>query len=344
MIQTDRLQSQYRVLKRNKAVSILILALALVFIALISLCSGPFSTGPSRLLHFFYSGSGELGLVMLEMRLPRIATAILVGAALAIGGCVSQAILRNPLASPFTLGISSGAAFGAVLGIVLLGMSSDWAIAASAFLFAIITSFLILEVARLRGSSSETLILSGIAIQFLFSSLSLLIQYLGTMDQVYEIVSWFFGSLSKAGWPEIGIIASLVIPSSFILMRSAWDMDILLTGDEAAKSLGVNVRMLRLKGIAYASLITAAAVCFTGVIAFICLISPHIARMIVGAEHRYCLPASALSGAILVLGADTLGRTIWSPQVIPIGVMTSFLGAPFFFYLLIKKTRSYWSC
>ena len=219
---------------------------------------------------------------------------------------------------------------------------SEYLIAGNAFFFALLSSCLILGIARLKGSTPETMILAGIAIMFLFSSLSSLFQYMGTMEEVHEIVFWFFGSLSKVGWKEIGIASVMILLPIPIILRWAWDFNLLAAGDESAKALGVNVTKIRTCGVIFASLITAAAICFTGVIGFIGLVAPHITRMMIGGDHWFLLPASALVGSILVLAADTLGRTFWAPQIIPIGIVTSFIGVPFFFYLLMKKTKDYW--
>jgi iron complex transport system permease protein len=194
----------------------------------------------------------------------------------------------------------------------------------------------------MRAASSETMILTGIAQMFLFSSLTSLMQYMGTMEQVHEIVFWFFGSLSKAGWPEIGLAAAMVLLPFPVLLRHAWDFNLLASGDESALALGVNVNRLRMSAVVAASLVTAGGICFTGVIGFVGLVAPHITRMVIGNDHQFLLPASGLVGALIVVFADTLGRTLWAPQVIPIGIVTSFIGVPFFFYLLMKRTREYW--
>jgi iron complex transport system permease protein len=267
--------------------------------------------------------------------------AFLAGWGLALGGTVSQAILQNPLASPFTLGVASGAGFGAVIGIVFSNGLSREIVAASAFGFALLTSLLIYGVARLKSTTSETLILAGVAIMFLFSSLTSFVQYTATIEEVHEMVFWFFGSLSKVGWPEISIACLMIIPPIPLVMARAWDLNLLMTGDESASALGVNVSTIRTGGIFLTALMTAGVICFTGVIGFIGLVAPHIARMLIGSDHRFLILASGFVGAILVVGADTLSRTIWPPQVIPIGIMTSFLGVPFFFYLLMKKARKY---
>lgn len=273
-----------------------------------------------------------------RLRLPRVLMGALVGAGLAMSGTLSQAVLRNPLASPFTLGISSGAAFGAALAI-LLGGASQWAMSGSAFAFAALTAFASLGFARLRDDRPETLILGGVAIMFLFSAATSLLQYVATEYQVQAIVFWGFGNLGRVGWSELALAAAMIlIPVPFALKLS-WDLNALLAGEETAASLGVNVRRLRIGGILAASLMAAGAICFTGVIGFIGLVAPHVARLALGAEHRFLLPGAALFGASLVILSDVLARSVCPPQIIPIGILTSFLGVPFFFWLLMRNTR-----
>lgn len=267
----------------------------------------------------------------------------LIGIGLGTAGAVFQAVLRNPLASPFTLGIGSSAGFGAVVTIIFFnGLVNEYAIVTGAFVFTLLSSFVVLGVSRYKGTTAETMILTGIALMFLFSSLSSFLQYLGTKEEVHGIVFWFFGSLSKAGYKEIILSGTMIlVPIPFIL-RFAFDFNLMTAGDESAGALGVNVPVIRMLSIALASLMTAGAICFTGVIGFIGLVAPHIARMIFGSDHLFLIPASALIGAVLVLAADTLGRTLWLPHIIPIGIVTSFIGVPFFLFLLIRKTKEYW--
>jgi len=334
---------QYRHFTGRKVFFVILLAVVMFGAVLIALSQGASSVGFKDSFAALFRDSGLAHAIIWKLRLPRIVMAMLVGCGLALAGAVFQAILRNPLASPYTLGIGSSAGFGAVMAIVFgSGLYNEYLIAGNAFFFALLSSFLILGIAKLKRSSPETMILAGIAIMFLFSSLSSFFQYMGTMEQVHEIVFWFFGSLSKVGWKEISIAAVMILLPCPVLLKWSWDFNLLSAGDESAKTLGVNVTRVRMLGIILASLITAGAICFTGVIGFIGLVSPHITRMIIGGDHRFLLPAAALVGAVLVLTADTLGRTLWAPQVIPIGIVTSFIGVPFFFYLLMKRTREYW--
>jgi len=339
---TDTITLAYR--RRSNARIWFILATGLVtaVMAILALCVGASGMRLTDVAAALFADSGRDHGIVWMLRMPRIVLACLVGFGLGTAGAVFQAILRNPLASPYTLGVGSGAGFGAVTVIIFFGGMHRWAVAGGAFACAMLSAAVILAVARLRQASTETMILGGIAQMFLFSSLTSLFQYMGTMDQVHEIVFWFFGSLSKAGWPEIALVAVMVGGPLPYLLHRAWDFDLLTAGDESATALGVDVGRLRLHSVTAASLMTAGCICFAGVIGFIGLVAPHITRMIIGGDHRYLLLASGLVGAVVVLLADTLGRTLWSPQVLPIGIVTSFIGVPFFFYLLIKQKKAYW--
>jgi len=311
--------------------------------AAVGLGVGSSGMSPAEVVAAVFRDTGQNHTILWMLRMPRVAIAILVGFGMGLSGAVFQGILRNPLASPFTLGVGSGAGFGAVTAILLLGGSyQSGRVAACAFLFALLSALFILAVAEIKRASAETMIMAGIAQMFLFTSLSSFLQYLGTMEQINEIVFWFFGSLSKAGWPEIGLSALMVFLPYPFLQRHAWHFNLLSSGDESAASLGVNVKRLRMAAVIAASLVTAGGLCFTGVIGFVGLVAPHITRMIIGNDHRYLLTGSGLAGAVIVLLADLAGRVIWSPQVIPVGIMTSFIGVPFFFYLLLRRRREIW--
>ena len=339
----DEICRRYQAFAAAKGIFLLLLLALLLGTALTALSQGASSVGLPEALAALFRDTGRAHSIIWMLRLPRIVMAFLVGFGLSLAGTILQAILRNPLASPYTLGIGSGAGFGAVAAIVFgAGFCKAYLVAGSAFVFSLVSALLILAIAKLKSASAETMILAGIALMFLFSSLTSLFQYMGTMEEVHEIVFWFFGSLSKVGWQEIGMAAAMILVPFPILMKFSWDFNLLAAGDESAMALGVNVERLRMVGVVLASMITAGAICFTGVIGFVGLVSPHITRMIMGGDHRFLLPASALVGAVLVLTADTLGRTLWTPQVIPIGIVTSFVGVPFFFYLVMKRTKEYW--
>ena len=281
--------------------------------------------------------SNAVGIVW-GWRLHRVLFAIVGGFGLAIAGTVMQGVLRNPLASPFTLGIASAASCGASIAIVLgAGFLSGYLVIGNAFLFAMLAAGAIYGMARLKGMGGETMILAGIALMYLFSAITSLLQYLGTSEKVQEVVFWMFGSLDKSSWPKLAIVTVVVAAVVPPLLWRAWDLNALAEGDEVAKSLGVPVERSMAGFMLAASLVTAVIICFTGTIGFIGLVAPHITRMAIGADYRTLIPASGLVGAVLLLGADCLARTVIPGTILPVGIMTAFLGIPFFIYLFMRR-------
>ncbi|OPY53496.1 MAG: Cobalamin import system permease protein BtuC [Methanosaeta sp. PtaU1.Bin060] len=278
------------------------------------------------------------------LRLHRILMAIVGGIGLAVAGAVMQGILKNPLASPFTLGISSAAGFGAALAIVMGAglVGGEWLIVGNAFVFTLLASLAVYGLAKYRGITPETMILAGIAIMYLFQAMTSFLQYIGQAEQVQEVVFWMMGSLGRSSWDKVWIVSGIIAICFPYLLLKSWDINALGAGDETAKSLGVNVERTRVICMMLVSLITAAVICFTGTIGFIGLVAPHITRMVIGGDHRFLLPASAMVGAILLLASDTVARTIFAPVILPVGIMTAFLGVPFFIYLFMRHKKEFW--
>ena len=298
----------------------------------------------ARLLPLNATVSGKVEVIVWDIRLPRIVLGVLAGAGLAFSGTAMQGIMRNPLVSPYTIGIASAAAFGAsvaiVLGAGLIG-SGKYIVITNAFIFALLDAILVYGLARMRGMRSETLILAGIALMYLFSAGTSVLQYIATEEELHAVVHWLFGSLTGASWENV-LVVSLVLVVCFLpLMRYSWDLNAMLAGDETAASLGVNVERVRTIILIFSTLPAATIICFTGIIGFVGLVAPHITRMLIGADHRFLLPSSSVLGALLLLGADTLGRTAFQPTVIPVGIVVSFIGVPFFLYLILKERREY---
>ena len=298
----------------------------------------------ARFFPSYFQTNDFLDTIVWKLRLHRVAMAIFAGMGLAVAGAAMQGILRNPLASPFTLGISSAASFGASLAIILGAgfVGGQYLIIGNAFIFTMIASLAVYGLAKYRGISPETMVLAGIAIMYLFSAMTSFLQYVGHAEQVHEVVFWMMGSLGRSSWDKVAIIALVTVACSLILMRLSWDINTLGAGDETAMSLGVNVELVRVLGMMLSALITASVICFTGTIGFIGLVAPHITRMVVSGDHRFLLPASGLFGALLLLGADTVARTIMSPVILPVGIMTAFMGVPFYRYLFMKRRKSFW--
>lgn len=284
------------------------------------------------------NAGGASRVVITNIRLPRVVAAIICGWGLSLSGLFIQSLLKNPLGSPSTLGISQGAAFGAALSIVVFS-AKVFSVTAFAFGGAMGATLVILILARLKRLSPEAIILAGVALSSLFASATILIQYLATETQLAMVVFWTFGDVARSNWREIWLLTVAVFLASFFLMALRWDLNALSSGEETAKGLGVNVERIRVTGMIAAAFVSALATAFHGVIAFIGLIAPHMARRLIGDDHRLLIPFSAVLGALLLLTADTFGRVLIGSGALPVGVITSFLGAPLFLYLLVRGYR-----
>ncbi len=277
--------------------------------------------------------------VVWTLRLPRILLAILAGATLAMSGSTTQAILRNPLATPYTLGVSASATFGAAIGIILgSGLTEGpFLIITNAFLFSLIPIAVILLLVKRRGPSPETIILAGIAIMYIFSACTTILQYFAESNAVSATVFWTVGDLSRAAWWQLPYILGALVICFIINLRLSWDLNLMKMGDDTAKSLGVEVDRVRKIILIAACLSTATVVSFTGAIGFICLVAPHICRAIIGGDERFLVVSSTLFGAVLLLFADIVARRLIAPVVLPVGAITAFLGGPLLLYLLVRR-------
>jgi iron complex transport system permease protein len=257
---------------------------------------------------------------------------------------VLQAVLRNPLASPFTLGIAVAATFGASLAIILGAgfVDGTYLVVINAFVFTLLASFIIYGLAYTKKFTPGAIIMAGIAISYLFGAMTSFLQYIGTADALQQVVFWTMGSLGKANWLSIEIVTVILVVTVPILLWYAMDLNVMGSGDEAARSMGVDISRVRIVTLVITSLITAGIICFTGTIGFVGLVGPHMCRMIIGPDHRFLIPASGIMGALILISADAVARTLFAPQVIPIGIMTSFIGVPFFIYLFVKRRGMYW--
>jgi len=284
--------------------------------------------------------------VVLYLRLPRVVLGIAGGAALAIAGVVMQGIMRNPLVSPFTIGISPAAGFGAAVAVLtgfdLLAGGSYWVVL-FAFTSALACAAMVLAISAVRGAQSTTLILAGIALTYLFGALTNTTQFIATEEQLSVIVHWTFGTLNESQWDEVLIILAMLAVTLPVLYNYAWCYNALNQGEEIAASLGYNIPQVRIVTVVLAVLLTASVVSFTGVIGFVGLVAPHIARFIIGNDHRYLIPFSAIIGALLLVAADTIGRTILSPVIIPVGIVVAFIGVPMFVHLILRRKQDYFS-
>ncbi|MBW9159692.1 FecCD family ABC transporter permease [Clostridium tagluense] len=280
--------------------------------------------------------------ILLNLRLPRILLACLVGAALSVVGTSFQGIFKNPMADPFVLGVSSGAALGATITMVFLkethflGMSM---VALTAFIGAIITTFLVYNIARVGTKVPvATLLLAGIAINYLLSSIISLMMTFNS-DNIEKIVMWTMGSFSTAGWNEVILLSIIVVPSILFISTFSRDLNIMLLGEDSARSLGIDVNGFKKYIFVISTLMVAAVVSVSGIIGFVGLIVPHAIRMIFGSDNRVVIPFSALGGAIFLVICDTLARVVVPPSEIPVGIITSIFGVPFFIYLLYRTKK-----
>jgi len=284
---------------------------------------------------------------ILMLRLKRALAAVAIGAILGAGGPSMQAILRNPMASPFTLGISHAAALGVAVSL-LLGVSgtisyriitvhSLYLLPLFAFIFSLLQVAVILALSYRAGLTERAIILAAIAISFFYQALLSLFQYLFLNElQVAMVVFWTFGDLGRIDWTGLKIIVGAAVLLSIYYMARSFDLDLISLSDDVAHSSGVNPKRLRLEATIMTALGASVATSFAGVLAFLCLVAPHVARLVVGGAHRYLLPASMLTGSLLLLVADTLGRIILSPVVLPVGIVLSLVGAPLLVYLLLR--------
>ncbi len=280
--------------------------------------------------------------VLMQLRLPRITMALVSGIGLGISGLVMQAITGNKMASPFTTGLSNAAAFGASLAIIFGFMpfgSNQVGTVMMAFVLAFICAAMVYGIASAKGMGKTTIILIGIALNYFFSALNASMQYVANEQQLSAIVHWTFGSLSEITWEQILVVCVILLLTFPFIVRFAWHYNLLSTGDESAVALGVNVMRLRLLSGIAVTLISSAIVSFTGVIGFVGLVAPHIARLLIGGDYRALIPLTALSGAILLIAADTVGRVVVSPVIIPVGIVVSFIGVPVFIYLIVKEQK-----
>jgi iron complex transport system permease protein len=339
--------------KKRKILAIFSLFIALVITALLSMSLGAASPGILEALNVISSrifpflnlnpGSSLDQMIIWNIRLPRIIMGVLAGAGLAAAGVTMQGVLRNPLVSSYVLGISSAAGFGAALAIVL-GVSivsfGGYLVIGNAFIFCFIAMIMVYMIARIRGMTSETVILAGVAVGFLFSALLSLLQYFSKSTQaVNAVVFWLMGGLYTATWDSILVCAPIVVVAIILMFFQAWNINIMSMGEEVATSLGVNSKRVLTVNMILETVATASIIAFTGVIGFVDLISPHIARMLIGTDHRYLIPCSIVIGSVTLVAADTMARLVLSPVELPVGIVTSLLGVPFFIYLLASKQR-----
>ncbi len=280
--------------------------------------------------------------VLYQLRLPRTLMAIIGGAGLAMSGAAMQGITRNPLVSPYTVGISPAAGFGAAI-VVVLGIGAGtqlglYMTVIGAFAASMACAVVVLSLASMRGVTATILILAGVGLNYLFQSMTYAVQFIATEKQLASIVQWSFGSLNGATWAQVSIVGVVVLAMGLVLQIHAWGLNAFAAGgDEVAASLGFHVARTRIVVTVAAVLMTAAFVSFAGTIAFMGLVAPHIARLLIGGDHRALIPFSAVVGAPMMLIADMIGRLAFAPVVVPVGIVVAFIGVPLFLHLLLSR-------
>ncbi|WP_367165647.1 FecCD family ABC transporter permease [Kosakonia cowanii] len=341
------MMDNYRAIIRRR-VGLLALLVGLIIASMLL----DFTLGPSglsldvlgqTLLHPQSVDAG-IRVIVWDIRMPYALMAIVVGLTLGLAGAEMQTILNNPLASPFTLGVSSAAAFGAalaiVLGIGIPGISAQWFISANAFIFALLAALLLDGITRWTQVATSGVVLFGIALVFTFNALVSMLQFIANEDTLQGLVFWTMGSIARASWEKLGILLLALAVIMPLSMLSSWKLTSLRLGEDRAISFGINVRRLRLTTLLRISILSALSVAFVGPIGFIGLVAPHIARMLFGEDHRFYLPGSALIGALVLSLASIVSKNLIDGVIIPVGIVTSLVGVPFFITIIVRHRGS----
>lgn len=345
----NKAEREYHIFDKKRTTFMLVLSILIFITIVISVGLGTYKMSPITIIRCLFgldSGSVESVLIW-HVRMPRIVAGILIGSVLAISGAVMQSVLRNPLASPYTLGISNAAAFGAAFalmasywgifesGAISEYLSGPYGMSIMAFLFSILAVTIILMLSRLTAVTPEAMVLMGVALSAIFSAALSTLQYFADDQTLAAMVYWQFGDLSKPNWSEIGIMFVAWIPTVGYFLYKRWDYNAMDADEDIAKSMGINVRRERLIGLILASVSTAVCVSIAGIIGFVGLLGPHLVRRIIGNDNRFLMPASMLVGALILLLSDYFGRMAFD-FILPVGIITSFLGGPLFIYILIR--------
>ena len=336
---------------RRKIIFILICLAACIVLATCSAVLGSYPISPSEVYTTIWNAiTGQsqpdrtVAHIVLDLRLPRILGAIVCGFALAVCGTVMQSMMKNPLADPYTMGISSGAGFGAALAIILgVELISGGGIIINAFVFAIIPAMVILFLSKFRRATPTMMILCGISLMYLFNAMTQLFMLVADPEDLATVYKWTVGTLDSIDMGELALVLIVAVAGSLYVQYMANRLNVMGVGDDSAKTLGVDVDRQRLIILLVITLVAASVVSFTGVIGFVGLVSPHIARLVIGADNRYLIPAAGIFGSALLLASDIVARTIAAPTILPVGVITACIGGPLFMYLILRSSKEVWS-
>ena len=334
----------YSKLKKKK-IFLIIGILILIFLSVIvDILTGPAMLSIKQVISTIFnleSTNIAQNIIIWDMRIPMAIMAIIVGCNLGISGALMQTILLNPLSSPYTLGIGSGASFGASFAILFLTglkiIPPEYIVAITAFIFAMAACLIIYLIGKFKNMSTSLIVLSGIAMLFTFQSLQALLQFGANEHELQNIIFWTFGSLQKVTWIKLIITLIILVLIFPLIMKNIWKYTALLLGDEKATSLGINVAKLKIITYLYISLLSATAISFVGTIGFVGLVSPHITRVLVGEDQRYFIPVSGIMGGLILSVASILSKVVIPGIIFPIGIITSLIGVPFFFFIVFKS-------
>lgn len=345
----EAVSKRYLKTAKKRGIIVFVMALIVAFSVFMDVASGPGGFPLLDIIDVLFDEDSHgisLNVIVWDIRLPVALFALLIGAMLGAAGAEMQTILNNPLADPFTLGISAAASFGASLAIVvgfsLIPFAGGFLVTTNAFGFALLASFILFATTRMRGVNVETMVLVGIALMFTFNALLALMQYYSSETELQKIVFWMMGSLMRVTWTKLAVCVAVLGVSIPYFMWRNWQLTALRLGDEKARSMGINVSRLRIEMLILISLLSAVAVAFVGVIGFIGLVGPHMARMLVGEDQRFFLPMSVLCGALMLSVASIISKMITPGIIYPIGMITSLIGVPFFMSLVLKQRKRSW--
>ena len=339
---------------RNKRLFLVALGGVLLLMVIFSVSRGAVFISPLEVMRALLGGGDARNrIIILNIRLPQTLAAVFAGGGLALAGAVMQSVLRNPLGSPFTLGISNAAAFGAAFSIIVLGSGSmqsssadavtvvnPWLTTGLAFASSLVCTAVVLFIASVTRGTPEVMVLAGVALSSLFTAGTMFLQYFADDTQLAAAVFWAFGDVSRASWRHIPLMGGLLAAAYALFFLRRFDLNCLDCGDETALSLGISAPRIRLESMVASALLSSVMVALLGVIGFVGLVCPHLVRRFLGSDHRFLLPGSVLLGGLLLLGADTGARLIFAPRTLPVSVFTAFLGAPVFLALLARRRRS----
>jgi len=347
---TKTLTSKYKYERARKYLGLLVFLVLLITISGYALGIGSYKIGLTRVYEVIWQHLTHMsdGITSLDMRvvwddrLPRLLTALIAGAGLAAAGACMQSMLKNPLADPYTTGISSGASFGATIAIVLgLSIGGLYGIVVNAFIFALVPTAVILILSTLKRASPTTMILAGISVMYIFNALTAWLMLTADETQMAAAYEWTIGTLNKGNWNNVPIMFAVTLVGSAIIMFSTKYLNAMNAGDDFAKTLGVDVNKVRIILLGVVSIIAAGIVSFTGVIGFVGLVAPHMARILIGSDNKLLVPGSVICGAIMMVGCDILAKS-FTASPLAIGIVTALIGGPVFLVLILRQRKEAW--